>query len=108
MRDTDNTVVESKRALTEPIEPTSEVNIPVGQLNALLERNTQLEKEKRRSFWYQLNQSLHHPGDRLTWSMVFFVITIGLTLPFLPGGAAFVLSGMVAGGWTIFIHEKKD
>jgi hypothetical protein len=90
----------------EPQKPMAVVSVPIQQLNSLLERNAQLEDEKRSSFWHQVNESLHKPGDRLTWCIVFFVISIALTLPFLPGGAAFVLSGIIAVGWTILADKK--
>jgi hypothetical protein len=94
-------------ATREPIKPDSMVYASVDQVNSLLERNAQLEDEKRSGFWYQVNESLHSSGDRLAWCIVFFVISIALALRFLPGGAAFFLSAMIAVGWTVLVDKKK-
>jgi hypothetical protein len=83
------------------------VTVSVNELNRLLDRNAQLEDERRNGFWYQVNESLHNPGDRLAWSMVFFVVSIALTLPFLPGGAAFFVSGIVAAIPAAFFGKDK-
>lgn len=100
--------MESTAVPKESMIPAAMVKISVDQLSSLLDRNAQLEDEKRSSLWGQVNESLHNPGDRLAWCIVFFVISIALTLPFLPSGAAFFLSGMIAVGWTILVDKKKQ
>jgi hypothetical protein len=99
--------VESEPIPKEPMYPASVVRILVDQANSLVERNDQLEGEKRSGFWYQMNESLHNPGDSAAWFMVLFIISIALTLPFLPGGAAFVVSAMIAAVPAALIANKK-
>jgi ribosomal protein L37AE/L43A len=92
---------------TEAVYPASVVCMLVEQAHSLLERNAQLEHEKRSGFSYQINESLHNPHDGVAWFMVLFVISIALTLTFLPGGAALFVSVIIAVVPATLVSNKK-